>query len=106
MRRRGVPCVRWNLDQFPIGSVLTYRNSGDGFQAEIATDGRKINLECVGTIWCRGVQAYGFPSDLVGADRKFAEAETERMLTALYTLMAVRSVTHPHRHVRPHPHHA
>jgi glutathione synthase/RimK-type ligase-like ATP-grasp enzyme len=100
MRRRGVRCVRWNLDQFPVGSTLTYRTCGDDFRAEIATDGRKIDLDEVGSIWCRGVQALGFPPDLTGADRRFAEAETERTLTALYTIAEAVWVNHPHCHAR------
>ncbi len=100
MRRRGVRCVRWNLDQFPVGSTLTYRTRGDDFRAEIVTDGRKIDLDEVGSIWCRGVQALGFPPDLEGADRRFAEAETERTLTALYTIAEAVWVNHPHCHVR------
>ena len=68
MRRRAVPCVRWNLDQFPVGSTLTYRASGDGFHAEIFTDGRKVDLDRVASIWCRGVQALGFPPELGAPD--------------------------------------
>jgi hypothetical protein len=99
MRRRAVPCVRWNLDQFPLGSVLTYRTSGEGFQAEIVTDGRKLDLQRVGSIWCRGVQALGFPPDLHGADRRFADAEAERLLTGLYTIAEVVWINHPHCHI-------
>jgi glutathione synthase/RimK-type ligase-like ATP-grasp enzyme len=100
MRRRAVPCVRWNLDQFPVGSTLTYRASGDGFHAEIFTDGRKVDLDRVASIWCRGVQALGFPPELDVADRRFAEAEAERTLTALYTIAEVVWVNHPHCHNR------
>jgi glutathione synthase/RimK-type ligase-like ATP-grasp enzyme len=100
MRRRGVPCIRWNLDQFPVGSTLTYRTRGDGFGAEIVTDGRRLDFDEVASIWCRGVQALGFPPDLQGADRRFAEAETERTLTALYTLPGIVWVNHPHCHAR------
>jgi glutathione synthase/RimK-type ligase-like ATP-grasp enzyme len=100
MRRRGAPCVRWNLDDFPNGSSLTYRASTDGFQAEIVSDGRRVDLDRVGSIWCRGVQALGFPPDLASADRKFAEAESERVLTALYTIAKAVWINHPHCHIR------
>jgi glutathione synthase/RimK-type ligase-like ATP-grasp enzyme len=100
MRRRGVPCVRWNLDRFPVGSSLTYRISNQGFRTEIESDGRRIDLDRVGSIWCRGVQALGFPSDLAAADRRFAEAESERVLTALYTVADVLWINHPHCHIR------
>jgi glutathione synthase/RimK-type ligase-like ATP-grasp enzyme len=100
MRRRAVPCVRWNLDQFPVGSTLTYRASDDGFHAEIVTDGRKVDLDQVASIWCRGVQALGFPPELSASDRTFAEAEAERTLTALYTVAQVVWINHPHCHSR------
>lgn len=92
--------MRWNLDRFPLGSSLTYRLSNEGFCAEIVSDGRKVDLDRVGSIWCRGVQALGFPSDLGGADRRFAEAESERVLTALYTIATALWINHPHAHIR------
>lgn len=100
MRRRGVPFVRWNLDQFPFGSSLTYLTSRDGFHVEIESDGHTVDLDQVGSIWCRGVQALGFPADFSGADRRFAEAESERALTALCTIAEVVWINHPHRHIR------
>ena len=99
MRRRRVPCVRWNLDQFPLGSTLTYRTSSDGFEIEIVTDGRRIDLQQVGSIWCRWVRALRFPPELSAPDRRFAEAEAERTLTALYTVAKVLWINHPHRHI-------
>lgn len=99
MRRRGTPCVRWNLDQFPVGSALTYRASSENFDAEIVTDGRRLALDNVGSIWCRGVQALGFPPELSIADRRFAEAETARALTALYAIVKVAWINHPHCHI-------
>ncbi len=99
MRRRGRPCVRWNLDQYPVGSVLTYRTSSDRFQALIVTDGRRLDLDQVGSIWSRGVQARGFPPEISGADKRFAEAESERALTALFTMADVVWINHPHCHI-------
>jgi hypothetical protein len=50
LRRREVPCVRWNLDQIPTGSTLTYRASNERFDSHIVTDGRTINLADVASI--------------------------------------------------------
>jgi len=100
MRRRGVPCVRWNLDQFPINSTLTYRACSNIFRTEIVADGRQVDLNDVGSIWCRGIQALGFPPDLSAPDRKFAEAESERALGALCTVASVTWMNHPYCHVR------
>lgn len=99
MRRRGMSCVRWNLDQFPIGSTLTYAASNDSFSTLIDTDGRTIDLDRVGSIWCRGVRALGFPADLADPDRRFAEAESERMLTGFMTIAKARWINHPHSHM-------
>jgi glutathione synthase/RimK-type ligase-like ATP-grasp enzyme len=100
MRRRGVPCLRWNLDGFPINSSLTYRITGDHLEGQITSDGRTLDLDQIGSVWCRTVRAKGFPPGLDAADRKFAETEAERVLTALYTLIEARWVNHPLCHLR------
>ncbi|MDO8874886.1 MAG: hypothetical protein Q8M24_01950 [Pseudolabrys sp.] len=99
-RRRAAPCVRWNLDRFPVGSTMTYRTTDEGVRASIVTDGRTVDLDDVGSIWCRGVKADGFPPEIGAADKRFAEAESERMLTGLYTFAEVVWINHPHRHMR------
>jgi glutathione synthase/RimK-type ligase-like ATP-grasp enzyme len=99
-RRRACACVRWNLDRFPVGSTMTYRTTDDGVRASIVTDGRTVDLDDVGSIWCRGVKADGFPPEIGAADQRFAEAESERMLTALYTIADAVWINHPHRHIR------
>ena len=100
MRRRGVPCVRWNLDQYPFGSSLTYRGDEGGFRTEIVSDGRTVDLADIGAVWCRGVQADGFPPELDAASKRFAAAEAERSLAALYTIADVVWVNHPQSHIR------
>lgn len=99
MRRRGVPCVRWNLDQYPFGSALTYRVSDDICETEIVSDGRRVALGDVGSIWCRAYAPLSFPDDLNAADRKFAAVEAERALAGLLSLRDILWVNHPHRHV-------
>ena len=79
---------------------MTYRTTDDGVRASIVTDGRTVDLDDVGSIWCRGVKAEGFPPEIGAADQRFAEAESERMLTALYTIADVVWINHPHRHIR------
>ncbi len=99
MRRRGMPCVRWNLDQYPFGSALTYRISADRCDTEILTDGRRVSLGDVGSIWCRAYGPLDFPADLNGADRKFAVIEAERALAGLLSRPDIVWVNHPHRHI-------
>lgn len=97
LRRRGLPCVRWNLDDYPIGSTLTFRASANDFGAEITTDGRSSDLDDVGSVWCRDFRASGFPADLGGDDRRFAETEARRMLTGLLADPGVIWINHPLR---------
>jgi hypothetical protein len=99
LRRRNVPCLRWNLDRYPVGSVLTFRASDSTFGAEIAADGRSVDLDDVGSIWCRGFHPKGFPPEICDADRRFAETEAERMLVGLLTSASPLWINHPHRHI-------
>jgi glutathione synthase/RimK-type ligase-like ATP-grasp enzyme len=100
LRRRSVPFLRWNLDQFPVGSSLSYHFFNGRFDAEISTDGRKLNVDSVGSVWCRGFWPTGFPSDLGRAERKFAEEETQRALDGIITVTSALWINHPHNHVR------
>ena len=100
MRERAVPCLRWNLDRFPIGSTLTYQASNDRFSAELCVDGRNLDLDEVGSIWCRGFRPSGFPDTLPQPDHRFAQLESQRALDALMTTSDVLWVNHPQRHAR------
>lgn len=100
LRRRGVPCLRWNLDQFPSGSSLTYRACDGHFGAKISTDGRELDLGSVGSIWCRSLRPSGFPGGMNEEDRRFAQEEAQRALDALMTTMKVLWINHPHCHAR------
>jgi glutathione synthase/RimK-type ligase-like ATP-grasp enzyme len=98
LRRRNVPCVRWNLDRYPLGSALTCRAANEAFTAEIVTDGRKVDLDNVASIWCRHFRPRGLPDDIGTAERVFAETEAQRTLDALLTIKDVLWVNHPHRY--------
>jgi glutathione synthase/RimK-type ligase-like ATP-grasp enzyme len=100
LRRRGVPALRWNLDRFPSDSSLSYRISKGQAGAEIVSDGRKIDLDSVGSIWCRGFRPSGFPGDLTESERRFAQAEAQRALDALLTTLNVLWVNHPQCNAR------
>jgi glutathione synthase/RimK-type ligase-like ATP-grasp enzyme len=85
-RRRGANCVRWNTHEFPLESSLNYRASSEGFGAEVLTDGRTIDLSKVGSIWWQWDMPCGFPPELQGEERRFAEAESHLALNALMTV--------------------
>jgi glutathione synthase/RimK-type ligase-like ATP-grasp enzyme len=86
LRRRGANCVRWNTHEFPLESSLNYRASSGGFAAEVLTDGRAIDLSKVGSIWWQWDVPCGFPPELQGEERRFAEAESHLALNALMTV--------------------
>ena len=65
LRRRELPCVRWNLDQFPVGSVLSYAASNERFAAHIIVDGRRLDLADVASICWRGFQPTWSPDNLL-----------------------------------------
>lgn len=92
--------MRWNLDQYPLGGVLTYRASDERFDAMVAGDGRTLDLADVGSVWCRGLRPSGFPDDLGPADRRFAETGARRALDALATVTNAVWINHPESIVR------
>lgn len=95
LRRRDVACVRWNLDRFPLNCTLTYRASNGGFQTEVASDGRKVDLDNVGSVWCRALLPSGFPDDIGPAERKFADMGARRALDALVSVTDTVWINHP-----------
>lgn len=97
LRRREVSCVRWNLDQFPLGSTLTYRASNERFDGHITTDGRTLDLADVASIWWRGFQPTGLPDTLIGEQRQFAVMESRLALMALMRVGNFLWVNHPER---------
>src|SRR5258708_40006819 len=80
LRRRDVPCVRWNTDHFPLDSVLTYRASNSDFGVEFVSDGRRIDLATIGSIWWQWDQPAGFPIGLGDREKRFAETESQLAL--------------------------
>jgi glutathione synthase/RimK-type ligase-like ATP-grasp enzyme len=83
LRRREVPCVRWNLDRYPHGSSLTYQATATAFEGAIETDGRVVPFEDIGSVWYRTYRATGFPAGLKPEQREFAAHEAEMALEAL-----------------------
>jgi glutathione synthase/RimK-type ligase-like ATP-grasp enzyme len=100
LRRRELPAVRWNLDRFPFESVLTYRTGDGRYAGEIVSDGRKVALDDVGAVWCRGFRPSGFPAGMHDEERRFAQEEAQRALDALMTTLRVLWINHPQHHAR------
>ncbi len=97
LRNRGASCLRWNTREFPLDSVLTYRLSNGGVDGEIFADGRRIDLESIGSVWWQWDQPVGFPPELQGEERRFAETEAQMALAALMTTGKFVWINHPQR---------
>jgi glutathione synthase/RimK-type ligase-like ATP-grasp enzyme len=65
---------------------LTYRASNNDFRAEFVSDGRRIDLGTIASIWWQWDQPAGFPVELAGEERRFAETESQLALAALTTI--------------------
>lgn len=100
MRARQLPCVRWNLDHFPARSELTYRAGDAGVSGEIVTDGRRVPLDQIGSIWCRGFRPLDLPQGLSDDEHEFLRIESQRALDALLTINDVLWINHPLNHTR------
>lgn len=99
-RRRGEACLRWNLDQFPVGSAITFSWSNGNFNADLFTDGRRLDIQSIGSVWCRGFRPLGLPDGLSEPDRIFVQSEAQRALDSLMTITNALWINHPHSHAR------
>lgn len=100
LRRRGMSCLRFNLDAFPAEASLTCAIDGTSFAGELRCDGRSVDIASIGSVWCRGFRPSGFPPDLGEEDQRFVQDEAQRALDALTTVLAVPWANHPHIHAR------
>jgi len=98
LRRRGCAVLRWNLDQYPQGSTLTYRASVRGFDGAIAIDGRVVSFDTVGSVWYRALRCRGFPAGLKPEERDFAVREAESALHSLPAVTDWHWLNEPRRH--------
>jgi glutathione synthase/RimK-type ligase-like ATP-grasp enzyme len=97
LNERKYPLFRWNLDAYPQGSTLTYRASEQGFDGEIAADGRTVSFNDIGTVWCRASRATGFSASLNLKERESAVHETESVINSLSAVSRWRWVNEPRR---------
>jgi glutathione synthase/RimK-type ligase-like ATP-grasp enzyme len=98
IRRRGCPVLRWNLDQYPQESTLTYCVLSREFGGSIATEGRIAPLDLVGSVWYRASRCRGFPASLRPEDLEFATREAESALNSLPLVTDWHWINEPRRH--------
>ena len=95
LRRRRVPCVRWNTYEFPLESSLTYRLSDDSYDIVIGSDGRDVDFASIGSIWWQWDQPGGFPDSLSPPEKRFAERQAQLALDALMAVSGPVWINHP-----------
>lgn len=95
LRRRAVPCFRWNTYEYPLESILSYRASSDDFVGQISSDGRRLNIGEIGSVWWQWDQPAGFPDDLDPGARRFAETEAQQAVSALTTVIDAAWINPP-----------
>jgi glutathione synthase/RimK-type ligase-like ATP-grasp enzyme len=98
LRRRGCPVLRWNLDRYPQDSTLTYGASAREFGGSIATDGRIVPFDVIGSVWYRASRSRGFPAGLKPEEREFAAREAESALSSLPLVTDWHWINEPRRH--------
>jgi glutathione synthase/RimK-type ligase-like ATP-grasp enzyme len=98
LRRRGCPVLRWNLDRYPQESTLSYRASPHQFCGSIATEGRMVPLDLIGSVWYRASRCRGFPASLKPEELEFATREAESALNALPLVTDWHWIDEPRRH--------
>jgi len=98
LRRRGCPVLRWNLDRYPQESTLTYRASARGFDGSIATEGRIVPLDLIGSVWYRAWHCSGFPANLKPEELEFAAREAESAINSLPLVSDWHWINEPRRH--------
>lgn len=98
LRERGRPVLRWNLDRYPQASTLTYRVTAHEFGGSIATEGRLVPFDLIGSVWYRASRCRGFPADLKPEELAFAAREAESALNSLPLVTDWRWINEPRRH--------
>jgi glutathione synthase/RimK-type ligase-like ATP-grasp enzyme len=98
LRQRDCPLLRWNIDRYPIDSVLSYRASGDAFGGTIVTEGRDVPFDRIGSVWYRASRPRGFPAGLKPEAREFAAREAESAFNALPLVTGWHWINEPRRH--------
>ena len=95
LNKRDVPVFRFHTEDFPVGSQISISGTGTVWSGEIRTPLRSLRLEDVRAAWLRR------PGDPVADPalrpeiREFAVQQARSTLTALYTLIGDRWLSHP-----------
>lgn len=96
--------VRLNTDDVPLNTTLSLGLGNDTGGAvrgaiEIRTNGRRIDVEAIRSIWWRRPDAFGLPIDLPEQEREFANDEIDHALRGLWASLDCYWISYP-EHIR------
>lgn len=84
LREKGAEFVRFDTEDFPQQTSLAITMRGDGHEAFLWLDGKKIELSRVTTVWYRRPGMPVLPDGLSADDRDFVSKETTHFLRGLW----------------------
>ncbi len=80
--------IRLNTDDIPQNTMLSlgFESNSDRWRGAISvlTNGRRIDVEAIRSIWWRRPSTFGLPIDLSEREREFATDEIEHVLQSLW----------------------
>lgn len=77
---------------------MTYRASTHELGGSIATEGRIVPFDLIGSVWYRASRCSGFPADLKPEELEFAAREAESALNSLPLVTDWHWINEPRRH--------
>lgn len=95
LARRGVECIRWHTDSFPLESSLTLRIRDEYIEGSLRINGRDFDLREIRSVWYRRPAPFRLPPALPADEREFAEKEVKSSFSGLVQLTNWFWVNHP-----------
>lgn len=98
LRKRNIPFMRFNTEDFPLKSGLTILFEGSFREANLTLP-LQANTQAqeITAVWYRRPAAFEFPSEFSPAAHIFAEKETRATIAGLWQILNCLWVNHPER---------
>ncbi len=95
LTQRGVPVFRTDLAAFPQQLTLDARLGPRGWDGELATPHRSVQLGEIRSVWYRHPSHFELPGGMSGPERQHAAAEARCGLSGVLASLDVLWVNHP-----------
>lgn len=101
LHRRGLEVVRFDPGDFPLRAKVCARIGGaqTRWSGELLTEGRRVDLRSIHSIWYRRPSNFRFRSDLADRELEFARGEARGGLGGALRSLDCLWVNHPDRQV-------